>query len=143
MSLSHFGRNDLRHKLINIDELSGIDPVEAMYQLRSLISRGSLTAGFTSIDRLTGRMETLHKEVLGPVAVMTSTTREELIDDETRNRFLILTTPESEEQTKRVMRSMLFGYTREGHLFEKEREKILRKYKVIQKILKPESESDA
>lgn len=137
MSLSHFGRNDLRHKLINIDELSGIDPVEAMYQLRSLISRGSLTAGFTSIDRQTGRMETLHKEVLGPVAVMTSTTHEELIDDETRNRFLILTTPESEEQTRRVMRSMLFGYTREGHLFEKEREKILRKYKVIQKILRP------
>jgi hypothetical protein len=137
MSLSHFGKTELQNRILHVDELTGVEQDEAIYQLRSLISRGMVSAGYTSIDRQTGRMETVQKEVLGPVSVMTSTTHEELIDEETRSRFLILTTPEDEEQTRRVMVSMVNSQTREGFLREREREQIIRKYQVIQKVLRP------
>jgi len=137
-SLSHFSKHEICNQIICIDEFGGIDP-NAMSQIRSMLSRGFISLAYTSIDRTTGRMETLQKEVYGPVAIFTSTTHEELIDDETRNRFLILSVDESSEQTLLVMKSLVYQNTRKGVIAQKEKEIIQRKYKAIQKCLKPVS----
>jgi DNA primase len=89
MSLSHFGKKDLCNSIVCVDEFSGVEE-EAMYQVRSLLSKGKLSIAYTSIDHKSGRMITKTKEVNGPVAFITSTTHEELIDDETRSRYIIL-----------------------------------------------------
>jgi hypothetical protein len=135
-SLSHFSKYEISHQILCVDELSGIDP-DALSQVRSMLSRGFISLAYTSIDRLTGRMETLQKEVYGPVAIFTSTTQEESIDDETRNRFLILTIDESPEQTGKVIKSIVYQNTKKGLIARKEKKIIQRKFKAIQKCLKP------
>ena len=135
-SLSHFKKYALRNKLIVLDELGGAEE-ESMYYFRSFLSKGMLTAGYTSIDRQTGEMETMAKEIYGPVAFMTSTTHEELMDDETRNRLVILTVDESSAQTLRVLRSMMKSSTKKGAKLLTDKNVILEKYKSIQKVLEP------
>ena len=135
-SLSHFSKYEISHQILCVDELSGIDP-DALSQVRSMLSRGFISLAYTSIDRLTGRMETLQKEVYGPVAIFTSTTQEESIDEETRNRFLILTIDESPEQTGKVIKSIVYQNTKKGLIAKKEKENMKRKFKAIQKCLKP------
>lgn len=135
-SLSHYGRNDLVHKAFFLDELVGSED-EGSSQLRSLLSRGYMTTAYASVDPQTGKVATLEREVMGPIALFTSTTHEEMIDDETRNRFLILPVDESRDQTERVMRSMVDRGTEQGIISGGERERLRRKYQVIQKVLRP------
>ena len=134
-SLSHYKLYELMNKIFCIDELVGIEE-EGAALVRSFMSRGKLSSAYPVIDRLTGKIETVYKEVIGPAAFFTSTTHEEAIDDETRNRFLILPVDESAEQTLRVMKSLIYQNTREGIITGREKEFIQRKYKVIQKALR-------
>ena len=134
--MSHFGRQQLVHRILAIDELVGIEE-EALAQVRGLLSQGRISAAFTQVDRQTGAMGAAKKEVFGPTAIFTSTTHEELIDDETRSRFLILPVDESAEQTKRVMQALIRQSTKRGMAQETEREKIRHKYRMIQKVLRP------
>jgi len=135
-SMGYFGKNALSHKVMCSDELSGIEE-EAMYQVRSMLSKGLLTIGFAGVDKESGRHETLAKEVHGPVAVFSSTTHEELIDDETKSRFIVLRVDESAEQTGRVFSSMLERQTKRAMLADAERAAVRRKYQVLQKALRP------
>jgi hypothetical protein len=137
-SLSHYGRYDLAHKAFYLDELVGSED-EGSSQLRAMLSRGYMTTAYASVDPQTGKVATLEREVHGPIALFTSTTHEELIDDETRSRFLILPVDESQEQTERVMKSMIERSTEAGILADGERRLIRRKYQLIQKVLKPVS----
>ncbi|HMB00442.1 MAG TPA: CHC2 zinc finger domain-containing protein [Spirochaetota bacterium] len=135
-SLSHYPKNALRHKIMCVDELAGIDE-EAFYQMRSLLSKGSMAVGYTSMDKINSRMETLSKEVYGPISMITSTTHDELINDETRSRFLILTLKNSAGKTRRIMDMMTFRRTRKGLFTAGEKGKIIRKHKLFQKVIRP------
>ncbi len=134
-SLSHYGRYDLVAKLFVIDEFVGMED-ESAFQIRALLSKGSMVTAYASVDPQTGKVSTLEREVCGPISLFTSTTHEELIDDETRTRFLILPVDESREQTQRVMKSMTARNTEKGILGDGERNMIRKKYQVIQKVLK-------
>lgn len=135
-SISHFGRYELAHKIVNVDELSGMEE-SALGQLRSLLSDGKFTLGYANSDTFTRSIETAIKEIYGPVAFITSTTHEELIDDETRNRFIILKVDESKEQTRKVIESIISRHTEGNGISEKEKQNIIRKYKLIAKVIKP------
>ena len=135
-SLSHFPKRALMHKVMCVDELAGIDE-EAFYQMRSLLSKGSMSVGYTSMDKMNGRMETLSKEVYGPISMITSTTHDELINDETRSRFLILTLDNSPEKTKKIMDMMTYKRTKGGLFLSGEKDSISRKHKLIQKAIRP------
>lgn len=135
-AISHFSRNELCHKILAIDEINGMEE-EAMTQVRSLLSQGKISTAYTHVDRLSGRMEAMRKEVLGPVALFTSTTNLGLLDEETRSRFIILPVDESTEQTARVCRSLISQHTKRGIKAQREWEKVARKYKAIQKCLRP------
>jgi hypothetical protein len=135
-SLSHFGRFDLVNKAFFLDELAGSEDEDSS-QLRALLSRGNITTAYASVDPHTGKVVTLERIVEGPIALFTSTTHEEHISDETRSRFLILPIDESQKQTALVMRSMVDHGTERGVLAGGERERLRRKYQVIQKVLRP------
>ncbi|MBL8992717.1 MAG: hypothetical protein JNM63_05210 [Spirochaetia bacterium] len=135
-SLSHFGKYDLQNKALFLDEFVGSED-ESSSQLRSLLSRGHITTGYSTMDSMTGKVQTINKDVFGPIALLSSATNENRIDDETRSRFMILPVDESQEQTARVMASMIERNTERGVLSQGQRDKIRRKYQMFQKVLRP------
>jgi len=135
-SLSHFGPHDLTNKALFLDEFTARGDDGSMSQLKSLLSRGFLTTSLASLNRVTGVVETVSKDVHGPVSFFSAITHERGLDDELRSRFLILPVDESSEQTRRVMEKMLERDTEDGLRQEGERREIRRKYRLIQKVLK-------
>jgi len=133
-ALPNFPAYSLVHHLVTCDELAGMDE-EVMYYLRSLISKGKMTSAYAQVDNNTSSVETVEKTIYGPIAFFTSTTNEGLINDETRNRFLILPIDESSEQVAKVMQQMAFSRTKSGILRRGEQGKIFNKYKVMMKAL--------
>lgn len=98
-ALYYFKGDELKHKLLLIEDLDGAD--EVLYPLRELQSKGRLSKTVAvKGPRGTLRTETLHVE--GPVSVAAATTKETLYQDNA-NRALLLTLDESAEQDKRIL----------------------------------------
>jgi hypothetical protein len=92
-ALYYFKGNELRHKLLLIEDLDGAD--EVLYPLRELQSSGRLRKTVA----VKGPRGTMHTEILnveGPVSVAAATTKETLYQDNA-NRALLLTLDESSE----------------------------------------------
>jgi len=135
-AISHFGKHELVHKILLVDEYLGMKS-ENMSQTRSMLSKGRISTSFPTVDKLTGQIRTIVKDVFGPVAIFTSTTNEDIVDEESRNRYFILPIDESREQMLRIMRQMVRNKTPEGVRRAKERGMIERKHKAIHKSLRP------
>ncbi len=124
----------LSHKVLAIEEEKGAE--EAGYAIRNLISSKELTIEATIKDAYTGKMTTMENKVLGPTAVFKTTTNPQT-DPETKTRFIILSIDESREQTKRILDFQRSLYTMEGYLGRGDRERIIRKHRNFQRLLKP------
>ncbi|MEP7004583.1 MAG: hypothetical protein ABI810_01275, partial [Sphingomonas bacterium] len=98
-SLFYLGEADLKHKALAIAEEEGAR--QAAYALKLLQSQGTLTIASTGKDPATGKLVTQDYTVEGPVALMLTTTAIDL-DEELRNRCLVLTIDESREQTRAI-----------------------------------------
>ena len=98
-SLFYLGEADLKHKALAIAEEEGAR--HAAYALKLLQSQGTLTIASTGKDPATGKLVTQDYTVEGPVALMLTTTAIDL-DEELRNRCLVLTIDESREQTRAI-----------------------------------------
>jgi len=95
----YFGQQELRHKLILIEDLDGAENV--LYPLRELQSKRSITKTLTvKTSQGTTKTETLKVE--GPVSVSGCTTKESVYEDNA-NRSFLLYLDESKEQDERVM----------------------------------------
>ncbi len=92
--------SDLRHKLLTIDEADSLSK-EAIVALRILQSRGSLSHGHVETDGVTRRAVTRYSEAKGPVAVLTSTTKE--LDSELIGRCFDLSADDSSQQTAKIL----------------------------------------
>jgi len=98
-ALYYFKGDELRHKLLLIEDLDGAD--EVLYPLRELQSKGRLSKTVAvKGPQGTLRTETLHVE--GPVSVAAATTKEEIYSDNA-NRALLLHLDESPEQDQRIL----------------------------------------
>jgi len=98
-ALYYFKGDELRHKLLLIEDLDGAE--EVLYPLRELQSKGRLSKTVA----VKGPRGTMHTEILnveGPVSVAAATTKETLYQDNA-NRALLLTLDESAEQDKRIL----------------------------------------
>jgi hypothetical protein len=95
----YFGQQELRHKLILIEDLDGAENV--LYPLRELQSKRSITKTVT-VKTNTGQTKTETLRVEGPVSVSGCTTRESVYEDNA-NRSFLLYLDESKEQDERVM----------------------------------------
>ncbi len=98
-ALYYMPREGLKHKILCVAEEQGA--TEAAYALKLLQSEGALRLASVGRDTTTGRQQTEHYEVEGPVAMLLTTTAE-VPDTELANRCITLSVCERAEQTATI-----------------------------------------
>ncbi|PRY48542.1 hypothetical protein B0I27_1141 [Arcticibacter pallidicorallinus] len=127
----YFGREELKHKLLLIEDLDGAESV--LYPLRELQSKRRISKTVTLKDNK-GNLKTVTLNVEGPVCVSGCTTREQLYEDNA-NRCILLYMDNSPEQDKKIM-----DYQRKlsaGQIDQSQERKVQEQIKNVQRILKP------
>jgi DNA primase catalytic core len=133
-ALFYLGETDLAHKLLAIAEDEGVS--RAGYALKLLQSEGVLTIASTGKDPTTGRLTTQTYRVQGPVMLLLTTTAPEL-DEELRNRCLVLTVDEDRAQTRAIHRQQRERQTLAGLLAERDRARVRKLHQDAQQLLRP------
>ena len=127
----YFGQQELRNKLILIEDLDGADQV--LYPLREIKSKKQVTKTVV-IKNTKGETRTVTLKVEGPVCVSGCTTKESLYEDNANRSFLIYI-DESPEQDEQIM-----SYQRKlsaGKIDLAEEHKLQEQFKDMQRILQP------
>jgi len=127
----YFGQQELRNKLILIEDLDGVE--NALYPLRELQSKKRISKTVAH-KNTKGETKAVHLTVEGPVSVAGCTTKESIYEDNANRSFLIYL-DESEAQDKKIMdyqRAMSAG--RVDAQSEKEAAQLLRN---SQRLLEP------
>jgi len=127
----YFGKEELKHKLLLIEDMDGADNV--LYPLRELQSKRRISKTVTLKDSK-GNLKTVTLNVEGPVCVSGCTTREQLYEDNA-NRCILLYMDNSPEQDKRIM-----DYQRQlsaGQVDQQGERKVREQLKNVQRMLKP------
>ncbi|MEL7147296.1 MAG: hypothetical protein AAFO69_13060 [Bacteroidota bacterium] len=129
----YFGQQELRNKLILIEDLDGAD--EVLYPLREIKSKKRITKTVV-IKNTKGETRTVTLIVGGPVCVAGCTTKESLYEDNANRSFLIYI-DESKEQDEKIM-----SYQRSlsaGKIDLSEQCKTVEQFQDMQRIPKPVS----
>ncbi|MDD5343089.1 MAG: hypothetical protein PHW12_01570 [Smithella sp.] len=134
-SLFYREPNALKNKVLAIEEQQGMQ--EAMYSIKTLISSQKLSIAATRTDAKTGKFSVDEYTVNGPVVVMVSSTNPDALDDETRQRFLILTIDESPEQTKSILQAQITKNTHDWYQATADENSVTRLHHNMQRLLKP------
>jgi DNA primase len=133
-SLFYMGEADLAHKVLAVAEEEGAE--RAAYALKLLQSEGELSIASTGKDNATGRLVTHTYRVVGPVAIMLTTTAID-VDEELLNRCVVLTVDEDREQTRAIHDRQRHRQTLQGLLAGQERERIVKVHQDAQRLLQP------
>jgi hypothetical protein len=134
-SLFYREANTLKNKILAIEEKEGME--EAMYSVKTLISSQKLSIAATRTDAKTGKFSVEEYTVYGPVVVMVASTNPDALDDETKQRFLVLTIDESPEQTKNILLAQITKNTHDWYQTTADEATVLRLYHNMQRLLKP------
>lgn len=134
-ALFYKDENSLKHKVLAIEEEEGME--QAVYAIRTLQSSQRLCVATTRSDPKTGKLKTDEYTVEGPVFIMIATTNPDSLDHETRNRFILMTIDETNEQTERILNARRYKYTLEGRMLARNARDILKKYHNMQRLLRP------
>lgn len=134
-SLFYRESNALKNKVLSIEEEEGMQ--DAMYSIKTLISSQKLSVAATRTDAKTGKFSVDEYTVHGPVVVMVSTTNPDALDDETKQRFLILTIDESQEQTEKILQAQRTKNTESWYKFTSDESTVAKLHHTIQRLLKP------
>lgn len=127
----YFGQQELRNKLILIEDLDGTD--EVLYPLREIKSKRQVTKTVV-IKNTKGETRTVTLKVEGPVCVSGCTTKESLYEDNANRSFLIYV-DESAEQDEKIM-----DYQRKlsaGKIDLSEQWKLIEQFQNMQRVLLP------
>lgn len=133
-SLFYMSSKSLKNKVLAVSEEEGAE--RAKYALKILQSEKKISIASAMKDPTTGRTVTEEYSVEGPVVIFLTTTNLE-IDEELENRCLILTVNEGREQTRTILEIQRELETLEGIVKKRDKEKILKLHKNIQRILRP------
>jgi hypothetical protein len=98
-ALYYFGKQELSHKLILIEDLDGAG--EVLYPLRELQSKKVITKTVVYKNQA-GEAQTIHLRVEGPICVGGCTTKESVYEDNS-NRSFLLHLDETKEQDEKIM----------------------------------------
>ena len=126
------GRTELQHKILAVAEEEGVS--EAAYALKLLQSDARLAIASAGKDSDTGRQQTQHYEVEGPVAMLLTTTAEEP-DAELANRCLVLSVNEQPAQTAAIHQRQRAAYTLDG--VEADVQAVRQRHQDAQRLLEP------
>ncbi len=132
-ALYYMEKDALKRKILIIEEKEGSR--DSDYSIRVLQSKKSLRLAVAMKDPRTGRMKTQIFEVEGPLVVIETTTRTD-INPENGSRVFIVYMDESEEQTRRIHLFQQRQKTIEGKIERLNSEKIIRKHRNMQRLLK-------
>ena len=127
----YFGQNELKNKLILIEDLDGAEHV--LYPLRELQSKRRI-AKTVAYKNTRGETRSIRLSVEGPVCVAGCTTQESLYEDNANRSFLIYI-DESTRQDERIM-----AYQRKlsaGKVDTAEQRKIIHLFQTMQRVLRP------
>ncbi len=127
----YFGQQELRNKLILIEDLDGAEDV--LYPLREIQSKKRISKTIV-VKNTRGETKTITLKVEGPVSVAGCTTRESLYEDNANRSFLIYI-DESREQDQKIM-----AYQRKlsaGKIDVTEEHRITELLQNTQRILQP------
>jgi len=127
----YFGQRELKHKLIQIEDLDGAENV--LYPLRELMSKKRISKTI-ALKNKNGETKTIHLIVEGPVAVSGCTTRESIYEDNA-NRSFLLYLDESAAQDQRIMEYQ--RKLRAGKIDTAAENNIKELFKNCQRILEP------
>ena len=133
-SLFYLGESDLKHKILAIAEEEGVK--EASYALKLLQSQGELTIASTGKDADTEQLVTQEYHVEGPVMLFLTTTAIDL-DEELKNRCLVLSINETREQTQTIQQRQRFEETLDGMLAGQDKTEILTLHRNAQRLIRP------
>ncbi len=133
-ALFYTGKNSLKHKILAIEELDGMNG--AIYSIRSIQSSKEITIAYTGKDSATGEQKTMENKVEGPLMVFITTTAVD-IDGETASRFVFISIDESEDMTKKVLAKQRQTHTMQGMLNKLKSEEIIKKHHNANRLLKP------
>lgn len=131
----YFGKQELKHKVILIEDLDGAE--NALYPLRELQSKKRIVKTIASKNHK-GETQTKYLVVEGPVCVAGCTTKEQIYEDNANRSFLIYL-DESAEQDEKIMQYQRkissgvidFYNQREIQEFLQNTQRILKPIKVI------------
>ena len=127
----YFGQQELRNKLILIEDLDGAE--EVLYPLREIKSKKRITKTVV-IKNTRGETRTVTLKVEGPVSVSGCTTKESLYEDNANRSFMIYI-DESKEQDQKIM-----AYQRKqsaGKIDKAEEHQIREQFQNMQRTLQP------
>lgn len=127
----YFGKEELKHKLILIEDLDGAEAV--LYPLRELQSKRRISKTVTLKDNK-GNLKTVTLKVEGPVSVSGCTTREKIYEDNA-NRCILVYIDSSAEQDKKIMQYQQ-GVS-SGTIDKSKEEQARQQLQNMQRLLKP------
>ena len=127
----YFGKKELSHKLILIEDLDGA--LNVLFPLRELQSKKRINKTVTFKDSR-GITKTITLTVEGPICVAGCTTKESIYEDNANRSFLIYL-DESEAQDQRIMQYQRL--TAAGKINKDEEENIKQLIQNCQRLLKP------
>jgi hypothetical protein len=129
----YFQTEELRNKVMLIEDLDGVNDEESWYALRELQSKQRITKTVAMKDSK-GVLKTFTLKVEGPVSVAGCTTKEKLYEDN-QNRCVLIHVDTSKKQDQKIM-----DYQKRvsaGEINTKEQKNIKDKFKNIQRVLRP------
>jgi len=133
-SLFYIGNGNLKHKILAIAEEEGAS--RAAYALKLLHSEGELTIASTGKDPATGNLVTQEYRVEGPTMIFTTTTAID-VDEELKNRCLVLAVDESRGQTQAIHALQRQKRSLEGLVRKARRRELLKLHQNAQRLLRP------
>lgn len=130
-ALYYFKQEELKHKLILIEDLDGA--LAVFYPLRELQTKRKISKTVTLKDSK-GNLKTITLTVEGPVSVSGCTTKEKIYEDNA-NRCILLYTDQTRDQDKRINE---YQTKLSAGEVNREREQQYRElFKNIQRVLRP------
>jgi DNA primase/DNA-binding MarR family transcriptional regulator len=130
-ALYYFKQEELKHKLILIEDLDGA--MDVSYPLRELQTKKRITKTVTLKDSK-GNLKTITLTVEGPVCVSGCTTKEKLYEDNA-NRCILLYIDASKEQDKRITEYQ--SLVASGEVNRHREQQVQQLFQHIQRVLKP------
>jgi DNA primase len=130
-ALYYFKQEELKHKLILIEDLDGAMTV--FYPLRELQTKRRISKTVTLKDSK-GNLKTITLTVEGPVCVSGCTTKEKIYEDNA-NRCILLYTDMSKDQDKRI--NQYQTKLSAGEINHEREQQYQRLFQNMQRLLKP------
>jgi energy-coupling factor transporter ATP-binding protein EcfA2 len=101
-SITFMEENSLRHKVLAIQEFSGLNNPAGNTNLRSLLSEGKIRRQTSITNAKDNNFNTQVNKVVGPISLFMTTT-EKSIHPEDENRMISITVDQSAEQKRKIL----------------------------------------